>query len=92
MDAKSNTQLAPKIVIVPIIHRTQSGYYSVYATVGSGKVLVFQNGTVTEGTWSKPDRKTQIKFNGADGQPIKLAPGQTWVTLASTASDVTFAP
>lgn len=92
MDAKSNTQLAPKVLIVPIITRTQDGYYSAYATTGSGKVLVFQNGTVTEGTWSKSGRKDQFKFTGTDGQPIKLAPGQTWVTLASSSGDVTFAP
>jgi len=92
MDAKSNTQLAPKVLIVPVITRTQDGYYSVYATVGSGKVLVFQNGTVTEGTWSKAGRKDQFKFTDATGQPIKLVSGQTWITLASSSSDVTFAP
>ncbi len=92
MDAKSSTQLTPKVIIVPIITRTQNGIYSVYATTGSGKVLVFQNGTVTEGTWSKEGRKNQFKFTGSDGQPIKLAPGQTWVTVASSAGDVTFAP
>ncbi len=92
VDAKSNTQLAPKIVVVPIIARTQNGIYSVYATNAGGKVLVFQNGTVTEGTWKKDGRKGQFKFTGTDGQPLKLAAGQTWVTVAATSADVTFAP
>lgn len=92
IDAPSNSQLAPKILVVPIVKRTQSGIYSVYAINDGGKVFVFQNGTVTEGTWSKAGRKAQFKFTGTDGQPLKLAPGQTWVTLAASASDVTFAP
>lgn len=92
MDAKSNTQLSPKVIVVPVVSRSQSGIYSVYAINGSGKVFVFQNGTVIEGTWQKTDRKSQFKFTGSDGQPLKLAPGQTWVTLAAAAGDVTFAP
>ncbi len=92
VDAKTNEQLSPKIVVVPIIPRTQNGIYSVYAVNGSGKVLVFQNGTVTEGTWQKSDRKSQFKFTGSDGQPLKLAAGQTWVTMAATGADVTYTP
>lgn len=92
IDAKSNAQLAPKVLIVPVVGWSKSGIYSVYAINNGGKVFVFQNGTVIEGTWSKAGRKAQFKFTGTDGQPIKLAPGQTWVTLASGAGDVTFAP
>lgn len=92
MDAKSNTQLSPKVLVVPVVSRSQNGIYSVYAINGSGKVFVFQNGTVTEGTWQKTDRKSQFTFTGTDGQPLKLAPGQTWVTLASSASDVAITP
>ncbi len=92
MDAKSNTQLSPKVLVVPVVTRTQDGIYSVYAINDGGKVFVFQNGTVIEGTWSKAGRKGQFKFTGTDGQTLKLAPGQTWVTLAAAASDVTFAP
>ena len=92
VDAKSNSQLSPKVLVVPIIPRTQNGIYSVYAVNGTGKVLVFQNGTVTEGTWQKADRKSQFKFIGTDGQPLKLSAGQTWVTIAATSADVTFTP
>jgi hypothetical protein len=92
LDAKSGTQLAPKLVVVPVIPRSQSGIYSVYAVNGSGKLYVFQNGTVTEGTWTKANRSSQFKFTGTDGQPIKLAPGQTWVTIAAAAGDVAITP
>lgn len=92
VDAKSNSQLAPKVVVVPVIRRTQNGIYSVYAVNGSGRVLVFQNGTVTEGTWQKTNRTSQFTFTGADGQPLKLAPGQTWVTIAAADGDIAVTP
>lgn len=79
-------------MVVPVVSRSQNGIYSVYAINDGGKVFVFQNGTVTEGTWAKAGRKAQFKFTGADGQPLKLAAGQTWVTLAASAGDVKFVP
>lgn len=90
VDAKSNKQLAPKVVIVPIIDRSQNGIYSVYKVNGSGRVLVFQNGTVAEGTWTKKNRKGQFQLKTKDDQVLKLAPGQTWFTVAATNANVTY--
>lgn len=90
VDAKSNKQLAPAVVIVPIIPRSQNGIYSVYAVNGKGKVLVFQNGTVTEGTWTKKNRKSQFQLKTKDGEMLKLAPGQTWFTIAASAGSVSY--
>lgn len=92
LDAKSGAQITPKVVVVPVIPRSQNGIYSVYAINGSGKVYVFQNGTVTEGTWEKANRNSQFKFKTADGQTLKLIPGQTWLTIAAAATDVTVTP
>jgi hypothetical protein len=90
MDAKSNKQLAPTVVVVPIIPRSQDGIYSVYDVNGTGKVLVFQNGTVTQGTWTKKNRKSQFQLKTKDGQVLKLAPGQTWFTIAATNANVSY--
>lgn len=91
-DANTGLQLSPKVVVVPIVPRSQDGIYSVYAVDGSGPVLVFQNGTVTTGTWNKPNRGNQISFLNDAGEPLKLIPGQTWITLAATASNVNYGP
>lgn len=92
VDAKSNTQLAPAVVILPIIPRSIVGGYSVYPVNSSGKVYVFQNGAVTEGTWSKTSRKEQFVFTDAAGQPLKLIAGQTWITIAEAAGNVSYTP
>ncbi len=91
-DAVTGLQLSPKVVVVPIVPRSQDGIYSVYSVDGSGPVLVFQNGTVTSGTWQKPNRGNQMSLFDDAGEPLKLIPGQTWFTLAASAGDVTYAP
>ena len=48
---------------------------------GSGKVVIFQDGIATEGTWTKNSIKEQYKFTDPAGKEIKLNPGQTWVTM-----------
>lgn len=91
-DAQSQKQLAPTIVVVPIVKRTQSDIYSVYQTTGTGPVLIFQNGTVSEGTWKKSNRQNQLSFLDKDNKPLKLAAGQTWITLASSRDQVGYSP
>ena len=90
-DEKSGKQLAPKAVIAVETTRSQNGIYSVYGMTGSGKVNIFQNGTVTIGTWTRADEKSQYIFKDANGAIIKLVPGQAWMTLV-TAGGATFAP
>lgn len=75
--------ITPSVVIVMDVNETrimEDGWREQITTIGSGRVRVFQNGTVAEGTWSKKDRGSQISFTGADGKEIALNRGQTWIT------------
>lgn len=94
VDADSGTQLAPSVVIVPIMGKRihPDGVHTQYTTVGSGKVYVFQGGSVTEGTWSKSSRSAQWELRDGNGDVIELEPGQTWFTITDAASNVTYAP
>lgn len=76
-------QIMPSVVIVLDTTMTkvfEDGYREQIKTTGTGKARIFQNGTVTEATWSKPDRATQTKFTDASGAEIPLNRGQTWIT------------
>lgn len=96
VDANSGAQLSPKVVIAMIVPEvsgpldSSGAYYSDYSVVGSGAVYVFQDGTVTTGTWSKTDMKSQITFTDSAGQPILLNPGQTWITAVSSTDQVSY--
>lgn len=94
VDAKSGTQIAPKVVIANIMGFgvAYNGVNSYYDNIGTNKCFVFQDGTVTEGTWTKASGKDQITFKDANGVPIKLNAGQTWVSAVSNVGGVVYKP
>jgi hypothetical protein len=91
-DERAGKAMNPKVVIAPVMGHHYQGVYSVYGDTGTGKAYIFQDGIVTEGTWDKADRKTQIKFLDSTGAPLPLNPGQTWITLAASPQAVTYKP
>lgn len=88
IDATTKKQLAPKVVIALAMpyKLASDGYHSDYRTIGNGKMLVFQDGKVQKGTWKKTGNKNQFQFIDASGKPIKLNPGQTWITALDSLS------
>lgn len=76
-------QITPAVVVAMKVNMTkvfEDGYREQITTTGSGKAVVFQDGTATEVTWSKIDRGSQLTFTGPDGKPFALNRGQTWIT------------
>lgn len=90
---KVGVPIHPKVVIAMVVSYgiDTDGLHSDYTTSGSGTVYIFQDGGVTQGTWSKADRTSQLSFTDTNGQPIKLNAGQVWVT-AIQSGQVSYAP
>jgi len=59
-------------------------------TLGSGPVYVFSNGQVQTGRWSRDLAVGAIRLTDADGEPIGLTAGNTWVELAEIGDDESF--
>jgi hypothetical protein len=93
-DATTSKQIMPKVVIAMVMNYgiASDGKHSVYNTIGNGQVYIFQDGGVTEGTWQKTEKSSQITFTDAAGKLIKLNPGQTWITAINSAASVTYQP
>lgn len=94
IDEKSGVQIAPKVVIAAVMNYgiAANGVNSRYDNIGSGKVYIFQDGVMSEGTWAKTSPKSQITFKDAGGNPIKLNAGQTWVSVVGSADRVVYKP
>ena len=96
VDANTNQQLNPKVVVAMVVPLSSGAldasgaYYSDYQDVGSGTVYIFQDGILTQGTWNKPTQASAITFTSASGTPINLNAGQTWVTVVSSTSAVSY--
>lgn len=76
-------QISPQVVVVLKVQETtvlEDGYRESINVIGSGGAVIFQDGTVQEVTWSKPSKTDQITFTDAEGNPVELARGQTWLT------------
>jgi hypothetical protein len=94
VDNETKAQLSPKVVIALAMPYSlmADGYHSDYQTTGSGNMLVFQDGNVYPGTWSKAGPKDQFVFTGQDNKPLALNPGQTWISVLSDISKATYQP
>ena len=77
-----------------VVQFTQYDGVSNGQTVGEGDVWVFSEGRLRTGRWIRPDREQPARYVDAQGLPILLHPGRTWVELLPVgyAVDVQFGP
>lgn len=54
--------------------------------VGSGDAVVASGGKHVAATWSKEAVDAPLVLTGADGAPVRLEPGTTWIELVPTGS------
>lgn len=86
MNAKGDQLQAVNVVVIEV-EQIDSGLNAQGGTMvpdnvleGRGKALVATGGKTLEVEWVKKDKKTPLTLE-KDGQPINLAPGNTWVEL-----------
>lgn len=91
-DQASAKQITSKVVIGLVTSRGQQGIYSDYRLTGSGEIRVFQDGIISQGTWTKENVNSQFVFKDKNGLDFLFNKGQTWVTLVDSASDINYAP
>lgn len=90
-DAASGGQESATNVVVQFVQITygpwvenSEGALEVQANLyqdASGQAEIFRNGEEITGTWSRNSLAEPTQFNTANGTPIALAPGRTWVEL-----------
>lgn len=88
----AGVQVAPANVIIMFIEYGVSPADSrspMALTVGSGPVLVFTEGRVLSGNWSRSSREQPAAFTDLSGNPMQLTPGRTWVELPRGGSPIT---
>jgi hypothetical protein len=83
-------QVAPKNVIVQFVPYHNTGLVDPSGSpvpeanlIGQGEAWLLSGGAVVKGTWTKSSPTDVTKYADAAGAPLLLAPGQTWVELAT---------
>ena len=91
--SSTGAQLAATNVVVLTVTMVDTAFSDPAGTpvpetqvVGSGEAVIATGGRSITATWTKPDASTPFSLTAADGTPIALAPGNTWVELMPTGS------
>lgn len=91
-DFNSDSQItATNVVVMTTVVRgpIDELKHMLYDTVGSGKVLIFQNGDVIEGVWSKASRTDRTIFKDKAGKEITFVRGNIWIEVIDPKTEVT---
>lgn len=65
--------------------RDEKGYQT-FQTIGeeNNRVIIFTQGKMTEGTWSRPSETEPAIYKDENGDYIKITPGKTWICVIGT--------
>lgn len=86
-------QLTAKNVV--IMFATEKGpvdneKHMFYQVIGTGKAIVFQNGIVIDGTWSKDSALDREVFYDTNGKEISMVRGTTWVEVVPAGNNISY--
>jgi hypothetical protein len=73
------------------VENDEGGHEVLVTQTGSGPLVVMRNGVAISGTWSRTTLTQPATLTAANGSPITLQPGNTWVELAPVGVPVTTA-
>ena len=94
VDAGTGKRVAPKNVVImfmsfaPLNDGSTKGRLEAEFT-GKGKAWIATNGTAVKGTWKKASMTAPTMFYGADGTPVTLTMGQTFVQVIPIGTKIT---
>ena len=95
MDAASGKRVAPKNVVVMLVHfgPLNDGHPAKKRLeadlIGKGTAWIATNGRTIKGTWRKDGITKPTRFFDAAGKPVTLTVGQTFIQVLETGSKVT---
>ncbi|HWS58580.1 MAG TPA: DUF3048 domain-containing protein [Actinotalea sp.] len=91
--AASGARLSAVNVVSVVANHPNTGFGAqngaavpTYELVGEGPAVVATGGRTVAGTWRKTAQEAPLQVFDADGAPLLLAPGNTWVELVPAGS------
>lgn len=95
IDRDNNDQLTAKNIVVLFMRQSSAndGYennvHLLYKDKGTGKAIVFRDGTKIDGTWQKNSRTSRTLIFDTNGVPVKFNKGIIWFNILPTDGVVT---
>lgn len=94
-DKNSGKAIAAKNVVVMFAKESPAndgyeGGHILYKTVGSGDALIFKNGNVIKGEWSRTETTDNLKFTDEAGVEVSFVRGQVFVEMLPIGNKVNY--
>ncbi len=92
-DMDNKQQIDAKVVVIQYTNEegpVDELKHMLYHTTKGGEALVFQNGQVIKGTWSKKKREDRTIFKDAKGKDIKFSRGKIWIEIVPKGKKVNY--
>lgn len=86
-------QLAAKNVVIKFAQEKgplDEEKHMFYQVLGTGKAIVFQNGSAIQGTWSKATALDRDIFYDTNGKEIPMVRGQTWIEIVPAGNTINY--
>lgn len=91
VDLENDQQLAASTIVLQYVKEEgplDIHKHMYYYVIGKGDATIYQNGKVIEAKWSKPTQTSRTTFTDLKGKEIEFTPGQIWVELVPTGTEV----
>ncbi len=79
LDSDGNRLSAANVIVLRV--PVEMGDVPKTVLSGTGEASFMSGGKVVQGTWSKQGRDDSLVLSDAGGNPVKLAPGNSWIEL-----------
>ncbi len=89
----NNKQVEAKNVVIQFVKErgpVDKEFHMNYDVVGKGDILLFNNGTVTKGTWKKEGITSRTLFFDEKGKEISFVKGAIWIEAVPTGSKISY--
>lgn len=95
LDKNTGKPISAKNVIIMFAKESPAndgyeGGHILYKVVGTGDALIFQDGKVVEGSWSKEEETSQLKFLDSNDKEVSIVRGQVFVEILPVGNKVTY--
>lgn len=92
-DLETKEQLSAKNIVILFAAETgpvDEHLHLLYANIGSGSGILYQDGKTIKITWQKQTRASRTKFFDANGKEISFNRGQIWIEMLPTGTPITY--
>jgi len=92
-DLNNKSTLTAKAIVIQFVKELgplDDHKHMLYEVIGTGKGLLFQDGTATEITWSKKDRESRTVFTDSKGKKISFNRGRLMIEVLPSDNEVKY--